>query len=123
MASPLVRVVYVYEQFIRHHYIILSVLLTVEKWQLDGVLTDATTCVCVCMCVCVCVLTSLWENERKLRERRVFVFFFFFYRTARTQQLFLLNRTNESDSIKQFTAFALVHLIKALIGQLSLQRV
>ena len=42
MASPLVCVVYVYKQFIRHHYIILSVSLTVEKWQLDGVLTDAT---------------------------------------------------------------------------------
>lgn len=43
MASPLVCVVYVYGQFITHHYIILSVLLTVERWQLHGVLTEATT--------------------------------------------------------------------------------
>lgn len=32
MASPLVRFMYVYEQFIQQHYIILSVLLTVENW-------------------------------------------------------------------------------------------
>lgn len=49
MASPLVCVVYVYEQFIQHHYIILSVLLTVAKWQLDGVLTDPVVCVYVCV--------------------------------------------------------------------------
>lgn len=41
MASPLECVVYVYKQFIQRHYLILSVSLTVEKWQLDGVLTDA----------------------------------------------------------------------------------
>lgn len=50
MASPLVCVVYVYEQFIQRHYIILSVSLTVEKWQLDGVLTDVSVCVCVSAC-------------------------------------------------------------------------
>lgn len=49
MASPLVCVVYVYEQFIQHHYIILSVSLTVEKWQLDGALTDAAKHVRVCV--------------------------------------------------------------------------
>lgn len=67
--------------------------------------------------VCVCVNQPLGKRERAQREAR------FFSRTARTQQFSLLNCTNESDSIKQFTAFALVHLIKALIGQLSLQRV
>lgn len=41
MASPLVRAAYVYEQFIQRHYIIFGVSLTVEKWQLGVVLTDA----------------------------------------------------------------------------------
>ena len=47
MTSPLVCVVYVYEQFIQHHYVILSVSLTVEKWQLGGAFTDATKSVCL----------------------------------------------------------------------------
>lgn len=41
MVPPLEYVVYVYKQFIQHHYFILSVSLTGEKWQLGGVLTDA----------------------------------------------------------------------------------
>lgn len=67
MASPLVCVVYVYEQFIQHHYIILSTLLTVEKWQLDGRLTDAAS-----VCVCMCVYQPLGK-EGRFRETRFFL--------------------------------------------------
>lgn len=56
MWPPLVVcAVYVYKQFIQNHYIILSVSLAVEKWQLLGALADATR---------VCVFVSQWGKKQ-----------------------------------------------------------